>query len=1185
MSLLPVGFGSQGGGYTIENSLRFRSSASAYLSRTFASTGNLTTWTWSGWVKRGQLSIGTAKYQVIFGCTISEGNNYTIVQLGNNDNIVINHQYGGATVWWKQTSRLFRDPSAWFHLVISVDTNNATAEDRVKFYVNGTRETQFSGGTNPSLGASSYINGTDAPHVIGRYGSSNYFDGYITEVNFIDGQALDASSFGEYNEDTGVWQPKRYAGSYGTNGFYLDFSDNTSTTTLGYDYSGNGNNWTPNSISLTSGVTYDSMTDTPTPYANGGNYAVLNPLGVDTPSGATLNGNLTLSNSASNQKRATIPVVSTDTNKYYWEVTVNGTATSNFPIPGMYVVGAGTYWPGYDGNSIGLYQGGSLVYNGSTVATLTSFANGDVISIAFDPSTGKIWFAKNGTWMASGDPATGTSPNYTLPTGVDRVAGGYTGSGYGTLEFNFGQRPFAYTPPSGFKPLHTGNLPDSVIPSGDDYFKTYTYTGNGGGLQVGEVQKPFSTYNISKSLRFRSSASAYLNRTFTTPTDGKRWTWSGWVKRGSLGITAQLFSAGSALAFFRFSATDTLLSGWTGASNLETTQRFRDPSAWYHVMLVVDTTQATASNRVKYYVNGVQITAFATTDYPSQSSTTVINSAVVHNIGAYTSSTQFFDGYMAEVNFIDGQALTPSSFGDWDGNDYWVPKAYAGTYGTNGFYLPFTDTTSTTTLVADSSGNGNDWTPNNISLTSGVTYDSMTDVPTLTSATAANYPVLSPIDNTGVTISNANLTATTPGSNTACKATMAFPTTGKFYFEVTDVVTGGGNIAGIANVTLPTNTSLYAGTGSIYVGMSSNAVFGLAFNFDALTYTIYKNNSVDSTGSITSGITYITFMQTSASGGASTAFNFGQRPFAYTPPTGFLPLHTGNVPEDTTDLETPDLVWIKSRNASQSHTLFDSVRGTGIYLSSNTTTKETDDVNSLLQFNKNGFLLGSSSAVNTSGNTYAAWGWKESVSAGFDIVTFTSTVAPQTVSHNLGVAPSMIILKNTAVADAWFVYHKSLGETKGIYLHLPNGSSTVTWWNNTAPTSSVFSVNMGNAYSQVAYCFADVEGYSKFGSYTGNGLPNGTFVYTGFRPAFVLVKNADVANSWRLWDNARPGYNLTNLYLSPDTPGGEGAINIDVDLISNGFKIRNTNSSINGSGNNIIYAAFAENPFKNSLAR
>lgn len=224
---------------------------------------------------------------------------------------------------------------------------------------------------------------------------------------------------------------------------------------------------------------------------------------------------------------------------------------------------------------------------------------------------------------------------------------------------------------------------------------------------------PVTGYNIERSLRFNSADSAYLNRTLTTPTDGKKWTWSGWVKRTTLGTTLNLFTANSATGIFRFTSTDTLLSGWTGAANLETTQVFRDASAWYHIMLVVDTTQATASNRVKYYVNGSQITAFSSTDYPTQNSATTINSAVAHNIGAYQSSSQYANCYMTEIYFIDGQALTPSDFGETDSaTGVWKPKAYSGTYGTNGFFLKFADNsgTTSTTLGKDSSGNGNNWT-------------------------------------------------------------------------------------------------------------------------------------------------------------------------------------------------------------------------------------------------------------------------------------------------------------------------------------------------------------------------------------------------------------------------------------------------------------------------------------------
>jgi hypothetical protein len=188
-----------------------------------------------------------------------------------------------------------------------------------------------------------------------------------------------------------------------------------------------------------------------------------------------------------------------------------------------------------------------------------------------------------------------------------------------------------------------------------------------------------------------------------------------------------------------------------------TTAVYRDPSAWYHVVVAVDTTQATASNRVKMYVNGSQITAFSASSYPSQNYNTYVNSTGTHAIGRQQNvASTSFDGYLAEINLIDGVALTPSSFGTTDANGIWQPIPYAGAYGTNGFYLPFTNTTSTSTLGNDSSGNGNNWTVNNISLTAGSTYDSMLDSPSNASSTIANYAVLNPLQTAG-TLSSANL--------------------------------------------------------------------------------------------------------------------------------------------------------------------------------------------------------------------------------------------------------------------------------------------------------------------------------------------------------------------------------------------------------------------------------------------
>ena len=279
-------------------------------------------------------------------------------------------------------------------------------------------------------------------------------------------------------------------------------------------------------------------------------------------------------------------------------------------------------------------------------------------------------------------------------------------------------------------------------------------------------------YNLTRSLRTRASASAYLSRTPASATNRTTYTLSAWIKRGSLGVgDCALFGAqtdANNRLFFRFEANDTLNLYFNVAGTAydsATSMVFRDPSAWYHIVIAIDTTQATATNRVKVYVNGTQQT-LGTYSAPPQNTNTQWNNTVAQYIGKKDTASNFFDGYMTEVYSIDGQALTPSSFGSTSATTgVWQPAAYTGSYGTNGFYLPFTDNSALTTssnagLGKDFSGNGNYWTTNNISITAGVTYDSMTDVPTLTSATAANFAVLNPLQNpngTIVTYSGANL--------------------------------------------------------------------------------------------------------------------------------------------------------------------------------------------------------------------------------------------------------------------------------------------------------------------------------------------------------------------------------------------------------------------------------------------
>lgn len=428
-------------GYTISRSVRLRSSASAYFSRTPASAGNRRTWTWSGWVKLGALG----QWEGIFNAG-SSGNQFAMYLY--TDSQIYIQDYTGSNNLYLQTTQVFRDSSAWYHVVLAVDTTQATSSNRAKLYINGTQVTTFASSTYPSQNYDTQVNSTSYQHNLGlnyQFGTSNakYFDGYMTEVNFIDGQALTPSSFGETDTITGVWKPKRYTGTYGTNGFYLNFSDNSNNTaaTIGKDSSGNGNNWTPNNISVTSGVTYDSMLDTPTPYADGGNgrgnYAVLNPLNLQ---GSVTSGTITEANLKSNPSSSAgftnylSSIAAPSSGYWYAEFTVSGTyqgANSN-AIGLQPVASKSTYALGYDSFSYGYWDGdrttGSFKNNNTTSQSPAGFQTGDTLMIAF--GNGNVWFGKNGAWLGTGspNPATATSPAYSGLSGDFYI--GY--SAYGT---------------------------------------------------------------------------------------------------------------------------------------------------------------------------------------------------------------------------------------------------------------------------------------------------------------------------------------------------------------------------------------------------------------------------------------------------------------------------------------------------------------------------------------------------------------------------------------------------------------------------------------------------------------------------------------------------------------------------------------------------------------------------------
>ena len=778
-------------------------------------------------------------------------------------------------------------------------------------------------------------------------------------------------------------------------------------------------------------------------------------------------------------------------------------------------------------------------------------------------------------------------------------------------------------------------------------------------------------YNLTNSLRFRKTASAYLSRSVTTTANARIGTFSGWIKRGTLSASQVFYQSWQGFQddsepVFGFTSADIFFISGYNTNYRITSQVFRDPSAWYHFVIAIDTTQATASNRVKLYVNGVEVTAFSTNNNPTLNQDFAFGLSGATNYLGRTAdtSTQYFDGYMAEVNWVAGQALTPSSFGETNAKTgVWQPKKYSGTYGTNGYYLPFTDNSSTTTIGYDFSGNGNNFTTNNISLTAGSTYDSMTDVPTLTSATASNFCVLNPLDQNASTISAGNLNAviaTNASPNGMYVSATIGATSGKYYWETTYSSGSSELSVGVIDASSTFNTTIFGSgvgyfalNGNKYINGSStsygstyttNDVIGVALDLDGGTVTFYKNNTSQGAVTLPTGVSAWkpSFSNGTRSASQTIVANFGQRPFAYTPPTGFVALNTFNLPTPTIGATAstqagkyfnialysgnstartisglgfqPDFNWTKPRNAAGSHVLTDSVRGVTNFLETNSTGAEQTGSTGIQSWNSDGYALGTGNDWNITGETFVSWNWRASnatgvtntagsitstvsanTSSGFSVVTYTGNGSSgATVGHGLGVAPKMIFVKSRGSTGNWIVYHSSIGNTGASRLNAAFGTFTDSvYWNNTSPTSTVFTIgtdgDVNSGSTKVAYCFSEIAGYSKFGSYTGNSSTDGAFVYTGFRPKFVLFKC--ITNSGTYWviiDSARNTYNLANTQLFPnasdaDTTGG--STDQPIDILSNGFKLRGTGGAGNESGQTYLYACFAENPFKYSLAR
>lgn len=811
------------------------------------------------------------------------------------------------------------------------------------------------------------------------------------------------------------------------------------------------------------------------------------------------------------------------------------------------------------------------------------------------------------------------------------------------------------------------------------------------------LTRPSGGYRVTNSLRFRSSASAYLSRTFTTPTDNKKWTYSVWIKKAKIATGQAIMSSnvdGAEYWDMSFNTSDQIaIQNRVGSSNLllaTTTAVFRDPSAWYHIVFVFDSANATAAFRNRLYVNGVEY-AFSSNSGSSNASAWNV-SGVQHNIGVSrtlsTSGTIWlqFDGYETEINFIDGQALTPLSFGAYDTNGVWQPAACTvSDYGKNGFYLPFSDSANIfndKAAIATNHSAANNWTANSLQTTSSTltTYDYMIDSPTNYADGGngrGNYATWNPLTTTAGTFTNANLRYVGPSSWRRVNGTISV-SSGKWYYEftftgspysprgsTTAYTSFGFGLVNVFNSTTGTASLTDALTFSdngYYknfsgastdsgVAITSGDVFAIAVDLSANTYNFYQNNVSRASGTIgvSAGTEIVPIILSYDNSYTISDVNFGQRPFAYTPPSGFLALNTQNLPTPTiangaqymaatkydgtsssnsisnatnNTLGTtfqPDFVWIKNRNyaSGTNHVLIDSIRGASLGLASNLTNADFSTTGNFSSINNNGFTVaGTTRDYNLLNDTFVGWQWKAAnatttgyqpsgatiscsynanASAGFSIVKYVGNgTNNSTIGHGLGAAPSLIIIKRTDGANAWDIYHVSNGAQKYMDFTASGVGSSSTIF-STVPTSSLFYIGSTGGQNTlngnfVAYLWAPVSGFSSFGQYSGNSSTDGSYIYLGFRPRWLLIKGIGSGGSgWMLLDTSRDTYNVSTSVLRPDLAAAEstGYGNV-VDILSNGFKLRSTDTNSNSSSTTYgpyIYAAFAENPFKISRAR
>jgi len=829
----------------------------------------------------------------------------------------------------------------------------------------------------------------------------------------------------------------------------------------------------------------------------------------------------------------------------------------------------------------------------------------------------------------------------------------------------------------------------------------------------------FYTHQISNSVRLTKANSSLMSMTPGAAGDRKTWAFSFWVQRNAFGNTGNQILAqddggggGAYSSMIRWD-NDGHLDVSTGTTiALRTNYLFRDPNAFYHIVVAADTTQSTNTNRWKIYINGVDQTGnLSVANYPSQNYefTNFGNqSAVFLNRDGNSAYSVYGNITLAEVAFVEGTASTASTFAETK-NGVWIPKDLSGlTFGDEGFWLQMKNSAvgsgSSSTIGADTSGNNNHFSTTNIA-----THDHMLTSPTFNSdSSGGNFATMNQLtagtDYPALAEGNLMMDSFSGSDISGALSTFALPpSSGKWYFEcfinapnsgdnypfigLTATQFGLSDSLGVSQRDL----SLNLGTGgsekndtyvgsitTVFTGVSAyadNTVCGVFVDMDARKLWYAKDGAFFNSGNPQTGanpqyawtnnVPLLPHFISFGGYGADSVFNFGQEGtfagniaagenadvtgygnFKYDP-GDYKALCSGNIPTadavdpaqtsdnfpqklfgpllytgdgSATQAQTglgfqPDWTWIKQRNGTAGHKLFDSTRGVTKYLASHNTDAEATEADSLKVFGADGFSVGSNAGTGANSSTYVGWNWRANAgttstntqgdinstvqvdpSGGFSVVQYTGTLSSsgvQTVGHGLSKAPSMFITKSITTVGNWWVF--SDGQTSWNYgMNLQTHLASVDKSGNgsmSAPTSTVFSTNYTDGLNEtnkamIAYCFADTEGYCKSGGYSGNGSSaNGAFVFTGFRPAWVMTKMIDGGAEWTIYDTKRDTFNESDHVLQADIADAERTDVGEIDIVSNGFKCTHNGGRTNQSGKNYIYLAFAHNPFQYATAR